>query len=116
MPNCPRCQQPIKSQAVTCPHCRMVLKAYGHPGIPLHRSTGEAPLCESCTYHEDDTCTFPQRPHAKECTLYQDRSQPQMEVKPQPDSGKLIRLWLERNLIWLILVGLLIASFIISLL
>jgi hypothetical protein len=41
MPNCPRCHQSINPQAVTCPYCRTPLKAYGHPGIPLHRATGE---------------------------------------------------------------------------
>lgn len=59
----------------------MTLKAYGHPGIPLHRASGDVPLCESCTYHADDTCTFPQRPHARECTLYTDISQPQGETR-----------------------------------
>ena len=73
MPTCPRCQQPVSATAIECPACRLTLKAHGHPGIPLHRAVGEAFLCETCTYHFDDTCTFPQRPQAQTCTLYQDR-------------------------------------------
>jgi hypothetical protein len=82
MLHCPRCQQPTEREAVTCSHCGMTLKAYGHPGIPLHRASGDASLCESCIYDADDTCTFPQRPHARECTLYTDISQPQRETVP----------------------------------
>ncbi len=73
MPNCPRCQQPVSVTAIDCPHCRLTLKAHGHPGITLHRAKGETSLCDTCTYHADDTCTFPQRPNAQTCTLYQDR-------------------------------------------
>ncbi|NEO30160.1 MAG: hypothetical protein F6K36_06910 [Symploca sp. SIO3C6] len=75
MPNCPRCDHTISSNALSCPHCGIVLKAYGHPGITLHQALGEKSLCESCSYHADDTCNFPQRPHAQECTLYHDLSQ-----------------------------------------
>jgi len=115
MPNCPRCHQLIQAQAVTCPHCRLILKAHGHPGIPLHRSTGEEYLCDSCTYHTDDTCTYPQRPLARECTLYHNRSQPEPELNPRHDRSKSLRLWFERNLAWLILVGLILLSLLISL-
>ncbi|GET38733.1 hypothetical protein MiSe_34920 [Microseira wollei NIES-4236] len=94
----------------------MELKAYGHPGITLHRTTGEeASLCDSCTYHEDDTCTFPKRPYAKECTLYQNRALKDLYQKPQQKSSPSIRLWLQRNLIWLVLVGLIVVSFILAL-
>ncbi|MEM6403842.1 MAG: zinc ribbon domain-containing protein, partial [Cyanobacteria bacterium P01_D01_bin.116] len=61
---CPRCKQPVNSQAVTCPFCRTQLKAYGHPGIPLHRSEGDEYLCDTCTYHGDNTCNYPKRPYA----------------------------------------------------
>jgi hypothetical protein len=81
MSNCPRCHQSISSKVITCPHCGMVFKAYGHPGITLHRALGDTSLCETCTYHADDSCTFPQRPHAQECTLYNDINQP-LESKP----------------------------------
>jgi hypothetical protein len=70
MPDCPRCQHPVARQALTCPHCGNVLKAHGHPGIPLHQAVGDAPLCLSCTYHADDSCNYPKRPGAMDCTLY----------------------------------------------
>lgn len=114
MANCPRCHQPVKTQAVTCPHCRAVLKAFGHPGIPLHRSTGKEYLCDSCTYHDDDTCTLPQRPFAKECTLYDNRFQPKQQPKQQPDASQSLRFWLQRNQSWLLLFGLLFISFLLT--
>ncbi|HEY9853730.1 MAG TPA: zinc ribbon domain-containing protein [Leptolyngbyaceae cyanobacterium] len=115
MANCPRCHQPVKTDAVTCPHCRLTLKAFGHPGIPLHRSTGEDYLCDSCAYHDDDTCTLPKRPLARECTLYYDRSQPPEPPKEQPDLGQCLRFWLERNQTWLLLFSLLFISFLLTL-
>lgn len=117
--SCPRCHQSVKAQAVTCPYCRTPLKAYGHPGIPLYRATGEAYLCESCTYHADDSCTFPQRPYARECTLYQDISQQsQLEVDQRRNANSpaiAIKNWVRRNQVWLILLGLLLVSFLIAL-
>jgi hypothetical protein len=94
----------------------MELKAYGHPGITLHRAMGDVPLCDSCTYHEDDTCTFPKRPYAKECTLYQDRAVKDLDQKPQQNSSLSMRLWLQRHLIWLVLGGLIFVSFVLALL
>lgn len=117
MPNCPRCHQSINAQAVTCPYCRTPLKAYGHPGIPLHRATGEPPLCESCIYHADDSCNFPQRPHARECTLYQDIAQKQLNINQHNSARGLpsIASWVKRNQIWLLLLSLLLVSFLITL-
>ena len=118
MQNCPRCHQSVDAQAVTCPYCRTALKAYGHPGIPLHRTTGEEYLCESCIYHADDTCNFPQRPHAIECTLYQDVSKSQLELNQRRDTSSLaiaVRSWVRRHQVWLILLGILLVSFIIAL-
>jgi len=118
MPNCPRCHQSVDAQAISCPYCRMPLKAYGHPGIPLHRATGEEYLCQSCTYHADDTCTFPQRPYAKECTLYQDISKSQLEANQRRDANSLaiaIKNWIRRNQFWLLLLSLLLISFLIAL-
>ncbi|MCP2730175.1 zinc ribbon domain-containing protein [Limnofasciculus baicalensis] len=118
MQNCPHCHQSINSKAVKCPYCGTVLKAYGHPGITLHRASKDNFLCETCTYHADDTCNFPQRPHAKECTLYQDISQPQLDRNPIyiPRSSLLqsIKFWCQRNpaligLFVLIAVSLLLA-------
>jgi hypothetical protein len=118
MLECPRCHQSISSQVVTCPHCGAVLKAYGHPGISLHRAAGDAPLCESCTYHVDDTCTFPQRPHAKECTLYDDINKRQLEqaqlYTPRPDLVKSIRFWCQRNPGLLGLLGLVAVSVLLT--
>ena len=118
MINCPRCDRSVSSKAVTCPHCGTVLKAFGHPGITLHRAVGDTPLCDSCTYHADDTCTFPQRPYAKECTLYNDCTQPQLD----PDSlyashhslGSSIRLWCQRNPGLLGLLGLGVVSVLLA--
>ena len=79
---CPKCKQPVDSQAVSCPHCKNQLKAFGHPGIPLYQSTDNTSLCDRCTYDRDDSCNFPQRPHAQSCTLFHDCSQPLVAVEP----------------------------------
>ena len=119
MPNCPRCHQSVDAQAVSCPYCRTPLKAYGHPGIPLHRAAGDSLyLCQSCIYHADDTCNFPQRPHARECTLYQDVSQSQLGVNQPHKTNSLViavKSWLRRHQTWLLLLGLLFVSFLIAL-
>ena len=115
MPNCPHCRQSVDAQAVSCPYCRTPLKAYGHPGIPLHRATGEQYLCDSCTYHADDTCTFPQRPYAKECTLYQNIEQKQQIQQKNISRAIAFQNWLRRNSFWLLLLALLLVSFLIAL-
>ena len=118
MSHCPRCHQLIDSQALSCPHCQAQLKAFGHPGIPLYRSTGKEYLCETCLYHEDDTCNFPQRPLAQECTLYQNRSELLVSdpIKSQQNLSVSFRIWLQQNIIWIVVLGLLIISFILSIL
>lgn len=97
MSTCPRCQQNVSSQAITCPYCYNQLKAYGHPGIPLHQAQGDSFLCDTCAYHQDDSCNFPKRPHAKTCTLYQDITQlpAQSETKIQQSSSwlKYLQFW-----------------------
>jgi hypothetical protein len=70
MATCPKCQRMVSAKDVNCPSCRTPLKAYGHPGMPIYRATGEEPLCLSCWYHGDDSCTYEKRPLAMECTLY----------------------------------------------
>ena len=118
MPNCPRCHQIVDAQAVSCPYCRTSLKAYGHPGIPLYRAAGDEPLCQTCVYHADDTCNFPQRPLARECTLYQDISKSQLEMNQQHKTHRpaiAVRSWLRRHQTWLLLLGLLFISFLIAL-
>ncbi|MBR8834063.1 MAG: zinc ribbon domain-containing protein [Stigonema ocellatum SAG 48.90 = DSM 106950] len=115
---CPRCHQPINSQAVTCPHCRIQLKAYGHPGIPLHRSTDKEYLCDTCTYHADDTCNFPQRPYAKECILYQNIEESKLQyqsLRSTSSFGATVRSWVKRNQTLLLLLALLVVCFLIAL-
>lgn len=117
MLNCPKCQQLISNQAIACSHCGTVIKAYGHPGITLHRTTGNTPLCQTCTYHSDDTCTFPKRPHAQECTLYHNIDQP-LVPNYQTNYGliKSIQLWCQRHPGLLGLIILIIVSVMITLL
>ncbi|CDM95053.1 ATP-binding protein [Limnospira fusiformis KN01] len=38
--------------------------------VLLHKSPGVEPLCASCIYDHDNSCTSPQRPQANECTFY----------------------------------------------
>jgi Double zinc ribbon len=83
---CSRCRQLVDSQAITCPYCRITLKAYGHPGIPLHRSNGNSYLCESCVYAQDDSCNFPQRPYARDCTLYQNLEESKLQLQEKMDA------------------------------
>ena len=100
MTNCPRCHQPIDSQAATCPYCNNQLKAFGHPGIPLYQSEDDTWLCDRCIYHEDDSCNFPQRPYAKSCTLFHDRSIPLVEetnFSPSISTTARIKAWLRVN-------------------
>lgn len=119
MPECPRCHQPLDSQAISCPYCRTPLKAYGHPGIPLHRSQGDEFLCTTCTYHADDTCNYPKRPHAKECTLYQNLAEFQQQSSqrsPKAIASHSLKLWLKQNSFLVILGTLILVSLLISLL
>lgn len=115
MSTCPHCHQAVDSQAIACPHCRTALKAHGHPGIPLYRAEGQTYLCDTCTYHEDDTCNFPQRPYAKECTLYHDRLQPIATVKARTTRRYTKLPSVRGNEGWLVLAGLLIVSLLIAL-
>jgi hypothetical protein len=116
--SCPRCHQLVDSQAVTCLHCRTTLKAFGHPGIPLHRATGKEYLCESCTYHADDTCNFPQRPYAKECTLYQNIEESKLELQQKRENTSFpaaVKSWVQRNQALLLLLSLVLVCLLIAL-
>lgn len=119
MPTCPRCQKNVKEKAVRCPHCQNLLKAYGHPGIPLHQSEGDTFLCESCTYHVDNSCDFPKYPYAKTCTLYQDVSlveQLQTESITKPAyTFRDVKLWCQRNRGILIISGIILVSIMLAL-
>ncbi|MEA5592904.1 hypothetical protein [Rivularia sp. UHCC 0363] len=115
---CPRCKQTINSQAVTCPFCRTQLKAYGHPGIPLHQARGDEYLCDTCTYHANDTCNYPQRPYAKECTLYQNLEERNLQLLAQnqkPSLNVSINNWVRRNQSLLLILGLLFICFLLVL-
>lgn len=116
MSNCPRCHQPVKAQAIACPHCHATLKAYGHPGVTLYQTTCDEALCDTCTYHQDDTCTFPQRPHAQSCTLYHDYRQQNQPVNTyKPSLRSVLGGWLKQNGTWVALVGLIVVSILIAL-
>jgi hypothetical protein len=115
MTSCPRCHQPIDTQALQCPYCRTPLKAYGHPGIPLYQSIGQDFLCDRCIYHEDDSCNYPQRPYAKTCTLFHDKSKPLVEetksFRDRPGlSISSLTTWCRRNQGLLLLIVLIIIS------
>ena len=100
MINCPRCHQPVKPQDLNCPRCNNQLKAFGHPGIDLYQVTDEGWLCDRCIYHEDDSCNFPQRPHAKSCTLFHDLSLPLVEestVSVPTDRIRALKYWVYKN-------------------
>ncbi len=116
--SCPRCHQLVDNQAITCPYCRTTLKAYGHPGIPLHRATGDEYLCESCTYHADNTCNFPQRPYAKDCTLYDNLDKSRLNLESQhytSNLGATVKTWMKRNQALLLILGLLCVCLLIAL-
>ncbi len=50
MTSCPHCHKLIEQNVIQCPYCKQTLKAFGHPGIPLHQapkdqfSVGNAPI------------------------------------------------------------------------
>jgi hypothetical protein len=117
--SCPHCHQLVDSQAVTCPHCRTTLKAFGHPGIPLHRAIGKEYLCDSCTYHTDDSCNFPQRPYAKECTLYQNIEESKLQLQQQRENTNFsttVKNWIKRNQALFMLLSLVLVCLLIALL
>ncbi|MCS6815338.1 MAG: zinc ribbon domain-containing protein [Cyanobacteria bacterium] len=114
MVTCPYCQQPVEPKALSCPYCRTELKAYGHPGMPLHRALDDSYLCHSCSYHADDSCTYPQRPFAKTCMLYTARTaQPNHQTHYQPMRS--LNQWISRHSRLLALIGLVIISIIFAL-
>lgn len=106
MPFCDRCKNPVKPVDLVCAHCGLQLKAHGHPGIELHQTLDEGVLCESCLYHQDDSCTFPQRPLAKSCTLYQSLK----DHREEAESSQLatsptfaLKVFWQRYKVWVIL-------------
>lgn len=116
--SCPRCHQIIDIQAITCPQCRLLLKAYGHPGIPLHRAQGNDHLCDSCSYHFDHTCNFPQYPYAQDCTLYQNIEESELESQKQNSNYNLstrVNNWIKRHQTSLLILTLLLVCLLITL-
>ena len=100
MPTCPKCQKSVDAQALNCPNCDNPLKAFGHPGMPLYQSTDGTSLCDRCTYHLDDTCNFPKRPHAKTCTLFHDAAVPlvpETSVAKTQFGWRGVKNWLYRH-------------------
>lgn len=113
MPTCPRCEKSVSVAALKCPHCNLTLTAHGHPGMTLYRAKDE-PLCATCAYDADNSCTFSKRPDAMTCTLYQDvnatqRALQQMPYSPPP------RPWWKANLVWIALGVLIVVSIAIAL-
>jgi hypothetical protein len=110
MITCPRCQQKIDSQALQCPYCSNILKAYGHPGMTLHQAVvkGEF-LCQTCLYHIDDSCNFPQRPYATSCTLYRNNQTIVEKIPPLP-LNRVIKNWCLRNKGLLLLLTIILGS------
>ena len=107
MPLCPRCENQVKATDLVCDRCGLQLKAHGHPSIELHQASKGEVLCKTCAYDADDTCTFPQRPYATTCTLYQsltaeaEREKGQMRSPtPAPSLGL---VW-QRYKVWIILL------------
>jgi hypothetical protein len=77
--------------------------------MTLFRATKNEPLCESCVYHADDSCNFPKRPYAMDCTLYQD-SQPSQAVVKQYEIEFRLKGWVKRNMSLVLVMGLLLIS------
>lgn len=110
MSACPRCDRPIPNTAIRCPHCNLTLTAHGHAGMPLHRATDDTPLCATCTYDADDSCTFPNRPAAMTCTLYQS-----VQALPEPTRQEIYQMPRRRKyVIWVAIAILIILSLIIA--
>ncbi|HEY9888193.1 MAG TPA: hypothetical protein V6D02_07310 [Candidatus Obscuribacterales bacterium] len=111
MPLCPRCEHPVKATDLACGHCRLPLKAHGHPSIELHQATAGEVLCLTCAYHADDSCTFPQRPAAQTCTLYQAVGATATLAgdpsgrSPRSSTPRAIHLLWQRHKVWLILLA-----------
>lgn len=110
MLSCPRCQANIKPTAINCPRCRLALKAHGHPGMPLHRTEGDEALCATCLYDADDSCNFPQRPHAETCTLYRSVKAAEDLAMPSLSVGQRVNFWLRNHRGLIGLAGLLLLS------
>lgn len=119
MISCPSCHKSIEQNALSCSYCQKKLNAFGHPGIPLHQAPQNHYLCEQCTYHYDDTCTYPQHPYAKSCTLYHDYKTPLVgEITSSTvkrNSLQKFHIWCGQHRRLLIFLSLIIISFTLTL-
>jgi hypothetical protein len=77
-------------------------------------------LCECCLYHRDNSCTYPQRPHAKSCILFHDIERPltveKADYKPQWQAFRGIRMRCYYHRRWAIVAVLIGISIAITLL
>lgn len=109
---CPRCDRPISETALSCPYCKLTLKAHGHPGMTLYRAESDTPLCATCLYDADDSCNFSKRPDAMTCTLYQS---PEAVAETAPKATYRIPWWRKHRL-WIALAGLIAVSLLVAVL
>jgi len=58
----------------------------------LHRATDSTPLCATCAYEADNSCTFPKRPTAMTCTLYEN-----VQAPPEPAREEIYRIPWQRK-------------------
>jgi hypothetical protein len=80
--------------------------------MKLHHAKGNVPLCPSCAYDADNSCTFPKRPSAMDCTLYQNS-----QTLPEATRQEIYRIpWQRKNGFRLILAALIILAVIVALL
>ena len=95
-----------------------MLKAYGHPGIPLYRAQENDYLCNSCSYHFDHTCNFPKYPHAQECILYGNIEEKKLELQKQIYHQRLstkVNNWIKCHQTLLLILGLFLVCLLITL-
>jgi len=108
----------VGDQAISCPHCDMPLKAFGHPGIPLYQSNDGVSLCDRCIYDQDDTCNFPNRPHALSCTLFHDYDKslvPEQFIPRSQKGWSGFKYWLFRYRGLLAIILLIVMSILLAL-
>jgi len=115
MTHCPRCGEVTTHETILCPKCRTPLKAFGHPGMPLHQAMGRDYLCNSCTYHADNSCTYPQRPFARECILYHNIEAQVVTQPPKLGVARSRQQWLRDNSHWLALAFIILLSLCLAL-
>jgi hypothetical protein len=84
--------------------------------MTLYQATDGEPLCVTCTYHADDTCNFPKRPLAMDCTLYNDARKQATTARPGYTSSFRLQVWVKRRAGFLALIGLVLISLLVVLL